>query len=182
MVPPESNAERKAEMADLGIARMLSPEQLERKIAAVFGKPWKRLNDKETAMLYGGIDYKEVTERAADPSGAMGALQRIMSNDVACKNVAADFALEPSSRRLFPNIEPDVLPGTSAEADQQIRAAIVHLHQLVLGRYDVKEGDPEVERTFRLFDGILSDAHELKGIEPLENYSCRSGSGGEALV
>jgi len=174
---PESKAERLAELADLGIARMLSPEQVERKIAAVFGKPWKHLKDKETAMLYGGVDYKEVTERATDPSGAMGAIQRIMSNDVACKNVAADFARPASDRRLFPEIEPDVLPGTSPEADQRIRAEIVHLHRLVLGRYEAKESDPEVARTFELFDGILSDAHERKGIEPLENYSCRSDNG-----
>ena len=52
-------------------------------------------------MLYGGIDSKEVTERATDPSGAMGAIQRIMSNDVACKHVARDFARPASERRLF---------------------------------------------------------------------------------
>jgi hypothetical protein len=171
---PAADADRRAELADLGIARMLSPEQLERKIAAVFGKPWKRLKDKETAMLYGGIDYKEVTERATDPSGAMGALQRIMSNDVACKNVASDFALEPTTRRLFPQIETDVLPGETAEADQRLRSAIVHLHRLVLGRYDATESDPDVERTFRLFEGILKEAQERKGIEKLENYFCRS--------
>ena len=59
-------------------------------------------------MLYGGIDSQEVTERATDPSGAMGAIQRILSNDVACKHVARDFARPPAERRLFPGIEPDV--------------------------------------------------------------------------
>ena len=49
------------------------------------------------AMLYGGIDSKEVTERATDPSGAMGAIQRILSNDVACKHTAA--RLRPPARR-----------------------------------------------------------------------------------
>jgi len=171
--------ERQAELADLGLARMLSPEQIERKVAAIFGRPWGRLHDKEAAILYGGIDSKEVTERAVDPSGAMGALQRIMANDVACKNVAADFALEPGQRRLFPKIEPDVLPGGSPEGDQRIRAAIVHLQRLVLGRYESTESDPEVERTFRLFAGILADAHQRQGIEPQEIYSCRGG--GERL-
>jgi DNA-binding FrmR family transcriptional regulator len=42
-----------------------------------------------------------VTERATDPSGAMGAIQRMMANDVACKNVAMDFATAPGERRLF---------------------------------------------------------------------------------
>jgi hypothetical protein len=166
-------AERQAELADLGLARLLAPEQLERKVAAIFGKPWGRLKDSQMALLYGGIDSKEVTERAADPSGAMGALQRIMSNDVACRNVASDFALPSAQRRLFPNIEPDVMPGVSAEGDQCIRAAIVHLHQVVLGQYDATEKDPEVERTFRLFAGILEDARQRQGLEKVEVYDCR---------
>jgi hypothetical protein len=165
--------ERQAELADLGIARMLSPEQLERKIEAIFGKRWGRLKEKQDALLYGGIDSMEVTERATDPSGAMGALQRIMSNEVACKNVASDFAKQPGERRLFPKIEPDVVPGASPEAEQRIRGAIVHLHQLVLGRSDT-ENDPEVDRTYHLFEGIISDAKEDKEIEPLENYFCRA--------
>ena len=166
------NPQRRAEMDDIGLARMLGPEQLERKVAAIFGKPWGRLKDLQFALLYGGIDSKEVTERAADPSGAMGAIQRTMANDVACKNVAADFAMEPGKRRLFPNIEPDVIPGESPEADQRIRQAIVHLHQLVLGREDAADG-AEVGRTYDLFAGILSDAQARQGIEPLENYHCR---------
>src|SRR5262249_39795873 len=62
---------RQAEFDDIGLVRMLSPEQLERKVAAVFGEKWNRL-DGEMAMLYGGIDSKEVTDRATDPSGAIG--------------------------------------------------------------------------------------------------------------
>jgi hypothetical protein len=64
------------------------------------------------------------------------------------------------------------MPGESPEADQRIRDAIVHLHQLILGRFDAADS-AEVQRTFDLFAGILADAHERKGIEPLENYSCR---------
>lgn len=168
-----ASPERQAELADVGIARMLAPEQLERKVAAVFGKKWGKLSDHQVALLYGGIDSKEVTERATDPSGAMGAIQRIMSNDVACKNVASDFTLNAAQRRLFPGIEPDVVPDESPEAAQRVRAAIVHLHKLVLGRYEAVENDAEVERTYQLFAGIVSDARERK-LEPLENYSCRA--------
>ncbi len=172
-----SNPQRLAELADIGVARMLSPEQLERKVAAIFSRPWGRLKDSQTALLYGGIDSKEVTERAADPSGAMGAIQRIMANDVACKNVASDFALEPGKRRLFPNVEPETVPDESTESDQLIRQTIVRLHQLLLGR-DEAMNSSEVNRTYDLFAGILEDAHSRKGIEPLENYSCRAN--GEA--
>ncbi len=168
-----ADPQRRAEMADIGIARMLAPEQLERKLAAIFGKGWGRLNDSERqfAMLYGGIDSKEVTERAADPSGAMGAIQRLMANDMACKNVALDFSRPQGERRLFPSIGPELLPDGLAETEKKLRNAIVHLHELVLGRHDEAD-DPEVTRTYELFTGILEDAHARK-VEPDESYFCK---------
>jgi hypothetical protein len=162
---------RKAELDDIGLVRMLSPEQLERKVAAVFGEKWNRLNG-QMAMLYGGIDSEEVTERATDPSGAMGAIQRILSNDVACRNVARDFARPPKERRLFPGIEPSAVPGASKEGDESIRKAIVYLHERILGRRDAVDS-AEVNMTFELFAGIVADAREQKGVEKREIYSCR---------
>ncbi len=168
--PPE----RLAELDDIGVVRMLGPEQIERKIVAVFGKPWGRLDD-SYAILYGGIDSKEVTERLADPSGAIGALQRILANDVACKNVAADFALPASERRLFPGIETDVVPAAdNVEAEGKIRAAIVHLHQHLLGR-DHKPNSIEVDQTYELFAEIVHEAASIGGVEPRESYFCKSG-------
>jgi hypothetical protein len=140
----------------------------------VFGEKWGKLHD-QLAMLYGGIDSKEVTDRAADPGGAMGAIQRLMSNDVACKHVARDFARPAAERRLFPGIEPDVLPGASADGDQKIRQAIVHLHEKILGRTDAADS-AEVARTFELFADIVKDAKEQKGVEPQESYYCRPGN------
>ena len=165
--------QRSAELDDAGLVRMLAPEQVERKVAAVFGQPWGKLNE-QTAILYGGIDSKEITARATDPSGAMGAIQRILANDVACQQTTLDFSRKPAERRLFPDIEPDVVPGSSPEADARIRRTIVYLHQRVLGRYDTPDS-PDVERTYQLFAGIVSDAANRKGLEAEENWSCRQG-------
>lgn len=164
---------REAELSDIGLVRMLSPEQIERKIVAVFGRPWGRLGD-SYRILYGGIDSKEVTERLTEPSGAIGALQRILANDVACKNTAADFALPPGERRLFPGIEPDVVPDSDNVAvKKQIRAAIVHLHQHVLGRVDQPD-DPEVDQTYRLFTGVVKEATSRERFEKVESYFCKA--------
>ena len=170
-----ANPARRAELDDIGIVRLLAPEQVERKLAAIFGTGWGRLRNTDggLAMLYGGIDSREVTERATDPSGAMGAIQRILSNDVACKQTALDFSREPARRRLFPGIEPDVIPGTP-DADSKIRSAIVHLHARVLGRHEAPDS-PEVTRTFALFADIVRDAAERKGKDAEENYHCRQG-------
>lgn len=170
---PASSPERTAMLQDIGIVRMLSPEQLERKVFAIFGKPSGRLQG-QTAMLYGGIDSKEVTERAVDPSGAMGAIQRTLANHVACRNVALDFSRNKMDRILFPNIDPDAIPGKSAATDNEIRAAIVHLHQHVLGRDDTEEST-EVGRTFDLFAGVISDAQQSGRFDERETWSCRQG-------
>jgi hypothetical protein len=163
---------RRAELDDVGLVRLLSPEQVERKVGAVFGERWGKLTD-QLATLYGGIDSKEVTDRAADPSGAMGAIQRTLSNDVACKHVARDFARPAAERRLFPGIEPSVVPGASVEGDKAIRKTIVRLHEKILGRDDAVDS-AEVERTFKLFAGIVQDASEQKGLDKRENYFCRN--------
>jgi hypothetical protein len=165
---------RQAELDDIGLMRLLSPEQLERKVAAVFGEKWNKL-DGEMAMLYGGIDSKEVTDRATDPSGAMGAIQRILSNDMACRHVGRDFGKPANERWLFPNIEPDVLPGASEEGDKAIRRAIAFLHEKVLGRYDAIHS-AEVNRTFELFASVVSDAKGRKGVEREEAWSCRQSN------
>ena len=165
---------RRAELDDVGLVRMLSPEQVERKVAAVFGERWGRLTE-QMAMLYGGIDSQEVTERATDPSGAMGAIQRILSNDVACKHVARDFKRPAKERRFFSRVDPETLPGTSAESELAIRETIAHLHDVILGRYDAVDS-AEVERTFKLFAGIVEDAKGQKGVEKQESYYCRAGN------
>ena len=166
---------RLAELDDLGLVHMLSPEQLERKLTAIFGRKWGRLTHRESKfkILYGGIDSKSVTKRITEPSGAMGAIQRIMANDVACKNVAADFSLPAGERRLFPTIEPSLVPGLDAKSDEQIKRAIIHLHDLILGRDDAPD-DPQVQRTFDLFAGIIRDARSQEQFDPRESYACQS--------
>jgi hypothetical protein len=75
---------------------------------------------------------------------------------------------------LFPDIEPDVVPDGTPQADLKIRRTIVHLHERVLGRYDAVDS-PEVDRTYRLFAGVVADAAAHKGIDAVENYHCRQG-------
>lgn len=164
---------RRMELDDVGVVHLLSPEQVERKVNAIFGQPWGHLKD-QLAMLYGGIDSKEVTERASDPSGAMGAIQRMLANEVAVRQTALDFSRPAAERRLFPEIEPDVLPGASPEADAAIRRAIAHLHERILGREDAPES-AEVDRTFRLFSGVVADAAQHNDLPREEIWSARHG-------
>lgn len=169
---------RAAELDDLGLVRLLTPEQLERKVEAVFGQRWGQLDNRESKfkILYGGIDSKSVTERMTDPSGAMGAIQRIMANDVACQNVALDFSREPNERKLFPNIEKTVIPGDDPKSEAQIRQAIVYLHDRLLGRQHAAD-HPEVQRTYELFAGIITDVHAAGGFDKRGSYFCERVEG-----
>ncbi len=162
--------DRKAELHDLGVSRLLAPEQLERKIEAIFGTRWGKLK-KEMEILYGGIDSKSVTARLGEPSGAMGAIQRIMANDLSCKHVVADFALAPAKRRLFPKVEKNMVPSVLPVTDLKIRKGIVHLHGHLLDRR-VSVDDPEVERTFKLFASVVQEAKKRKGIDKRGTYHC----------
>ncbi len=158
-----------AALDDMGVVRLLSPEQLERKLKAIFGKGWGRLEG-ETKILYGGIDSISITERNADPSGAMGAIQRILANDVACYHVARDFRKPSAERQLFAMIEPTVVPGDDM-SNQQIRHTIVALHRKLLGQ-DVAVDHPDIDRTFQLFTGIIADANAQGRFEARETYFC----------
>ncbi len=169
-----ADAARLAELDDVGLVRMLAPEQIERKTGAIFGEPWNKLNG-QLGMLYGGIDSREVTERATDPSGAMGAIQRIMANELARNRVAPDFNKPAAERVLFPGIEPDVVPGASPEGDAKINAAVVYLHDRILGRRDAADS-PDVRRTQQLFVDIVAEARARKesGVKddgPRSNFS-----------
>lgn len=161
---------RKAELHDLGVTRLLAPEQLERKIEALFGKRWGQVESK-MKILYGGINSQSVTERLSEPSGAMGAIQRIMANDVSCLHVTPDFALEPTKRRLFPTIEKDIVPGENPASDLRIRKAIVRLRAHLLDLHE-PINHPEVDRTFELFSAVVAEAGKRKNIDRRDSYHC----------
>lgn len=161
--------QRQAELDDIGVVRLVTPEQMERKLQAIFGHRWGRLEE-SYKILYGGIDSITVTERNAEPSGAMGAIQRIMANDVACLNVGRDFHRPAAERILFSGIEHSVVPGTD-DSNQKIRETIVSLHDRLLGQQR-PVADPEIERTFELFTGIIADAKAQARYEPRETYFC----------
>jgi hypothetical protein len=165
-----TNPHRRAELHDLGVVRLLAPEQLERKIEALFGTRWGKV-EKEMKILYGGINSQSVTERLTEPSGAMGAIQRIMANDVSCLHVTPDFAIEPAKRRLFPQIEKDVIPGANPANDLKIRKAIIHLRSHLLDSHEAIN-HPEVNRTFKLFAAVVAEAKKRKGIDKRDSYFC----------
>lgn len=149
-----SSAESPAAYAMFGLNRLLTPEQLDRKITAVLGdyrwrSPGARsLREASTyLLLYGGIDSDEVTERTSTPTGVMAAIQDRLAFQISCEVTAADFARPDGSRVLFPGVAIGDTPDVAAA---KLRGAMQFLHKRVLGD-ELATDEAEITRTFELF-------------------------------
>jgi hypothetical protein len=178
----ELGEERALELASLGTARYLTPEQLARKIEAVTGYPWRQnpdstdllLNQNEYKIFYGGIDSDSIVNRITEPNGIMGNIALRMANEMACRATARDFAKDPSDRLLFPYVEKSFVPqddnGFAVPAvTDAIRANIQHLYDHVLGEpHEI--GDPEITEAYNLFFAIWEDGKKglADGTYPVE--------------
>ncbi|WP_052548018.1 DUF1588 domain-containing protein [Enhygromyxa salina] len=165
---PEA-AQRLAELAPVGTARFLSPEQLERKVEAVTGYPWQSsvnsttylLDFNEYRIFYGGIDSDTIVERMTVPNGIMTNVAERMANEVSCWNTARDFTKPAAVRNLFPYIDPGFEPeddnGFEIPAvTEAIRVNIQHLHWRLLGE-QLEIDDPEIDRSYALFLEVWRD-------------------------
>lgn len=148
---------RAIELADVGIARWLTPEELDGKIVATTGVSWgplenpNLLNREEFMILYGGINSDDVVERSYDASGTSANIAKRMANEVACAAVPQDFAKPEDERLLFPNAT--VLDGPLSDA---VRDTIVDLHWSLLGE-SLEPDDPEIDRTYDLWVDVYEE-------------------------
>lgn len=153
--------ERASELADMGTARVLSPELLHRRIIATTGIPWRRsgtsvlLSADYFKFFYGGIDSASVTQRLTEMNGVMANIADRMANEVACSVTAYDMGKRASDRLLFPHVERTDAPGIT-DSDDAIRANAVHLHEQLLGE-SLDEDDPEITRTVGLYEALVID-------------------------
>jgi len=156
-----------------GAARLLTPEMLNRKLAALFGFEWRgpldqyaqaqrvpgtaRLLDKRQYFnqIYGGIDSFSITERLTNPNGLMVFVQERMANEMACYGVPQDFLSAQGKRRLFPFVEMSTQLGSAAE-QAAVRQNIQYLHRYLLGE-DLALNDPEIERSYLLFAAVQAE-------------------------
>ena len=127
---------RRVALRDAGARRLLTPEELDRKTAALTGYQWgreprisgayrgrrSRLAD-EYRLLYGGIDSDGITERARDITSVMAGVAKRHATQVSCPVVMRDFFLVPESgRRLFAGIDRFVTPGLEFGASFEVEA------------------------------------------------------------
>jgi len=143
--------EAPADYPDVGSGRLLTPEELARKISAVTGGAyeWRGPNSNSGLngrhyMLYGGIDSDEVIQRTTSPTALIDGIQERIANQVACDRVADDLY---NDGLLFPNVDETTVPA-GGEAD--IRQNMAFLHRHLLGE-DLATDSAEIDATYQLF-------------------------------
>lgn len=153
------------ELMFAGTARLLTPEELNKKIIATTGITWSTYLTDRYNLLYGGIDSDDVTTRLTEPNGIMAAVGVRMANDVSCRATAIDFVLGQEQRRLFPYVEASYEPYTDngfdvPQAQEAIRKNIQHLYARILGE-SIRLDDPELEEAYQLWLDLHQTGKDL---------------------
>ncbi|MEM6292229.1 MAG: hypothetical protein AAGA54_13220, partial [Myxococcota bacterium] len=91
-------------------------------------------------------------------NGVMANIGERMANEVSCAAAPFDFTRPVEERLLFPEVDVTDLPDTDAGRDA-IVANIVYLHEHLLGER-LSESDPEIQRTYALYEGVYRDGHD----------------------
>lgn len=150
----EMNDLQQVELEGVGTGKLLTPEQLNRKLTDITGFEWAYGETNALAqvysLVYGGIDSFGITERATELTTLMSTVVTAMANEASCPIVNNDFSYPIASRKLFVDVELDTLPSNDPEA---IRSNIQHLHRLFFGE-DLASNDPEIDATYGLFEAI----------------------------
>ena len=152
-------------LRDAGARRLLTPEELSRKTAAITGVEWGRsigtgtrcwgeCERRPSALtrwyrgLYGGIDSDGITKRARDLTSVMAAVAKTHATQMSCPIIMRELYLLPDTdRRLFSGIDRNVTPSRGADI---IRNKLVELHDKLLG-VQVTPYSPDVESAYQLF-------------------------------
>ena len=108
----DTNLVRRVALQGTGARRLLTPEELARKTAAITGVQWGRRipiyprdgrwpSDltQDYRLLYGGIDSDGVTERARDLTSVMAGVAKRHAVEMSCPVVMREFYLVPEAER-----------------------------------------------------------------------------------
>ena len=166
----------------LGLSLLLTPEQLNRKVTALFGRPWRSsvgapdylTSTSNYLFFYGGIDSDDVVKRIREPSGIIASVQQRMAVEGACLFVAEDFSKAIEDRILFPHVESSFVPEDEngyaiGEVQGKVMDNLKHLHEHILGE-SLQDGDEELEASYNLFIDVMRAGKGLveEGLEPAE--------------
>lgn len=162
------NPTRAAELADLGSANLLTPVQLNLKLAGLVGQPWTEFNNPYAglALSYGDFDAIDRLTRAKSYTMLQAVTIDRLASTRSCALAQADFGRAAASRLLFPSVTLNDTPATQAGRDA-IVANARHLHKW-LWKEDVAATDSELQRTVKLFEDVWAS----RATAPVRPVAC----------
>ena len=182
---------RRIALRDAGARRLLTPEELGRKTAALTGYSWGRyirtncypqcdpeptaLTD-EFRLLYGGIDSDGITERARDITSVMEGVARTHALESSCPVVLRELYLLPDEeRRLFSGIDPFVTPTSEFATSFVVRSGSRNRRETLTFGGSLSAGPKIVTLTFDndYWDGPAKDRNVY-----LDRLTVRNAGGG----
>ena len=140
---------RLIELKTVGRGRLLTPEELDRKNIALFGRTWRQWGDGtsahtvsglETALtgewapykaFYGGMDGAAVTQRNRDMTALMSNVAETMAIDLSCQVVIEDFDRPENQRLLFKGLTKETVPGGIVTETLELEGSVDNIDQLV---------------------------------------------------
>lgn len=157
LTDPADLETRQVELATVGRGKLLTPEELDRKNRAVFGRSWRQWGDGtnphaiglETAFVgqwapyntfYGGIDGAVVTKRNRNLTPLMSNVAESMAIDLSCQVVIEDFNRPRSERKVFRRVDRDTVPGEIIRTQATLRGKVDDMGQMVTHtvKYDAR--------------------------------------------
>lgn len=167
---------RQIELATVGRGKLLTPEELDRKNRAVFGRSWRQWGDGtnahaiglETAFVgqwapyttfYGGIDGAVVTKRNRNLTPLMSNVAESMAIDLACQVVIEDFNRPRSERRVFHSIDRETVPGEINRVKTLLRGKVDDMGESVTHSVDFDARFVGGPTRLRVAD-LTRDSHE----------------------
>ena len=188
---------RQVYLEGAGVGNLLSPEQLNRKVEAVFGASWQDLPQRNRNLLledyyliYGGIDSANLSVRPKEMNTLMSSVVMRLANEMSCAMVYGDFAREAGSRRFFGAVSPSTVPTQNDYAslsaayrddvvsslvvdENAIRQTLQRLHSILLNE-ELALDDPEIDGSLALWTEIWQ--HRIDNNYPATVYSNVSGA------
>ena len=196
----DTDPARGVALRDAGARRLLTPEELARKTAAVTGVQWGRRISRrprdgrwpnaltgDYGLLYGGIDSDGITERARDVTAVMAGVAKRHAAEVSCPVVMREiYLLSDADRRLFAGVASvrELSASFEIEADSRTAPQTLSLSgALAAGSKTVRltYRNSRHDRSVRLDRLDVRDAagrvvasHEMEDIERSE-WRCSNG-------
>ena len=155
---------RAVALSDAGARRLLTPEELAQKTAALTGFQWgRRINTdcwqgcdarpssltQDYRLLYGGTDSDGITERARNVTSVMAAVAMTHATQASCPIIMRELYLLPSEeRKLFAHVDQFVSPVLEFSDLFEIQAASSLQREILSLEGWLREGSSTVRLSF----------------------------------